>query len=324
MFTGVWKPALLPTTRFVLAVVLLCHTTTLLANETNYDLTRIADGVFVIFGPTDLQTRENRGFRNNVGIVLTDKGVVIIDPGGSAWSGEMVVERISSISSEPIIAIFNTHAHDDHWMGNEGIKRNYPDAVIYAHPIAKRKIEGSDGERSLESVNQRTQGTGGNEKVVPPDKALDDNTIVSFGTTRFRIHHAGAAHTNNDLLVELIDQRVLFTGDIVRNGMIGLIDEEGSFKGNIAVIDKILDDDFSFYVPGHGPAGGMDVPELYRRYLNALVSTVEELFEEDLADFEMKPKVLEAVSEFANWKNFDALVGQHVSQVYLEVEADSF
>lgn len=311
-------------TRYILAAALICHVTTLFANEANFILTRITDEIYVIFGPTDRQTKENRGFRNNVGIVLTDKGVVVIDPGGSAWAGEMVVERIRDISSEPIIAIFNTHAHGDHWMGNEGIKRSYPDAVIYAHPVAKRRIEGTDGEQWLEFVGQRTQGTGGNKKVVPPDKSLDDNTIVSFGTTRFHVHHVGAAHTDNDLLVELVDQRVLFTGDIVRNGMIGLIGEDGSFKGNIAAIDKILNAQFNVYIPGHGPAGGTDVPASYRRYLNAVVSTVEELFEEDLADFEMKPKVLEAVSEFSNWKNFDALVGQHVSKVYLEIEADSF
>jgi glyoxylase-like metal-dependent hydrolase (beta-lactamase superfamily II) len=311
-------------TRYILTAALLFHATTLFANEVSFNLTRITEGIYVIFGPTDRQTRENRGFRNNVGIVLTDEGVVVIDPGGSAWAGEMVVERISDISSAPVIAIFNTHAHGDHWMGNEGIKRSYPDAVIYAHPVAKRRIEGADGEQWLELVDQRTRGTGGNRKVVPPDKTLDDNTIVSFGSTRFHVHHAGAAHTDNDLLVALVDQRVLFTGDIVRNGLIGLIEEEGSFKGNIAAIDKILNDQFDIYVPGHGPAGGAEVPASYRRYLNAVVGTVEELFEEDLADFEIKPKVLEAVSEFSNWKNFDDLVGQHVSQVYLEIEADSF
>jgi glyoxylase-like metal-dependent hydrolase (beta-lactamase superfamily II) len=310
--------------RYVLTAALLCHMTMLLAGDTNYNLTRITDGIYVIFGPTDRQTKENRGFRNNVGIVLTDKGVVVIDPGGSAWAGEMVVERISDISSKPIIAIFNTHAHGDHWMGNEGIKRSFPDAVIYAHPVAKRRIEGIDGEQWLELVDQRTQGTGGNKKVVPPDKALDDNTIVSFGTTRFHVHNAGAAHTDNDLMVEVVDQGVLFTGDVVRNGMIGTIEEYGSFKGNIAAINNILNDQFNFYIPGHGSAGGTAVPASYLRYLNAVVSTVEELFEEDLADYEMKPKVLEAVSEFTNWKNFDDLVGQHVSQVYLEIEADSF
>jgi glyoxylase-like metal-dependent hydrolase (beta-lactamase superfamily II) len=236
----------------------------------------------------------------------------------------MVVERINAISRKPIIAIFNTHAHGDHWMGNEGIKRTYPEAVVYAHPVAKRKIEGTDGEQWLELVDQRTQGTGGNKKLVPPDKALNDNTIVEFGATRFQVHHAGPAHTDNDLMVEVIEQRVLFTGDIVRNGMIGIIGEDGSFKGNITAIDKILNDQFNFYIPGHGPAGNTDVPASYRRYLSAVMSTVEELFEEDLADFEMKPKVLEAVSEFATWENFDDLIGRHVSQVYLEIEADSF
>lgn len=314
----------MPAIRYLLAVALLCHSTTLLSNEVTYNPTRILDGVYVIFGPIDRQTRENRGYRNNVGIVLTDEGVVVIDPGGSAWAGEMVAEQIRGIFDKPVIAVFNTHAHGDHWLGNEGIKRNYPGAVIYAHPVAKGKIESPYGEEWIERVNQVTEGTAGNEKLVPPDKAVDDDSIIEFGSTRFHVHHAGLAHTNNDIMVELVEQRVLFTGDVVRNGMIGSIEESGSFKGNIAAIDEILEKRLEFYIPGHGPAGGHEVPASFRRYLSAVVGTVERLIEEDLADFEIKPHVVEAAAEFSTWENFDDLVGQHVNQVYLEIEADLF
>ena len=44
----------------------------------------------------------------------------------------------------------------------------------------------------------------------------------------------------------------------------------------------------------------------------------------DLADFEMKPEVLEATAEYSGWKNYQDLVGPHVSQVYLEIEASLF
>jgi len=314
----------MPAIRFVFAVALLIHATAPLANEAGYSPVRITDQVYVIFGPTDQQNRENRGFRNNVGIVLTDAGVVVIDPGGSAWAGEMVAEKIRALSRMPVIAIFNTHAHGDHWLGNEGIRRSYPEAVIYAHPVAKSRIEGPYGKGWLERVDQATEGTAGTGILVPPDKAVDDNSLIEFGSTRFHIHHAGRAHTNNDIMVEVVGQRVMFTGDVVRNGMIGIIEESGSFRGNIAAIDEILHEPLDYYIPGHGPAGGSEVPASYRGYLGALVTTVEELIGENLADFEMKPVVVEAAAEYSGWKNFDDLVGQHVSQVYLEIEASLF
>ena len=198
------------------AVALLCTAAISLAADNDYPLTRIVDGIYVVYGPVEMPDKENRRFRNNPGIVLTSAGVVVIDPGGSAWAGEMVIERVYTLTSDPIVAVFNTHAHGDHWMGNEGIKRDYPDVVIYAHPIAKRKIEGAYGEQWLETIERMTEGTAGT-KLVPPDKALEDGATVQVGDTQFRIHHAGIAHTDNDLMVEVLGQNVLFMGDLVRN-----------------------------------------------------------------------------------------------------------
>ena len=59
----------------------------------DYSLHRVTDKIYVIYGPFDIPNNKNRGFRNNPVIVLTSQGVVVLDPGGSAHAGEMVVER---------------------------------------------------------------------------------------------------------------------------------------------------------------------------------------------------------------------------------------
>lgn len=57
----------------------------------DYPTERIADNVYVIYGPLELHSPENQGFMNNPGIVITDAGAMVIDPGSSVQSGEMVL-----------------------------------------------------------------------------------------------------------------------------------------------------------------------------------------------------------------------------------------
>ncbi len=290
----------------------------------DYSLHRVTDKIYIIYGPFDLPNKDNRGFRNNPVIVLTSQGVVVFDPGGSAHAGEMVVRKIRTISKAPIVAIFNSHAHGDHWLGNEGVRRTYPQAVIYGHPTMKARVDGADGERWLAMIERLTEGTAGGRKVVGPDKALSNGDIIKIGDTSFRIHHTGPAHTDNDIMIEVVDQKALFTGDVVRNGALGLMESEASFKGNIAAIDWMVQKKFKHYIPGHGRAGAIQIVQAYRTYLDKLLTTVKKLYAENLYDYEMKPKVLEAVAAYKGWAGFESMVGPHVSRAYLEVEAEAF
>ena len=57
----------------------------------------VTDGVYVIYGPLGLPDENNRGFRNNVAIVDTAAGAVVLDPGGSAWAGEQIAAAVDAV-----------------------------------------------------------------------------------------------------------------------------------------------------------------------------------------------------------------------------------
>ncbi len=287
-------------------------------------LTQISDKIYLIYGPLDQPSKENRGFRNNPVIVLTSAGVVVLDPGGSAWSGEMVVDKIKSITRDPIVAVFNSHAHGDHWLGNEGVRRAYPEAVIYGHPVMTSRINGSEGIDWLEQIERLTENTGGGKAVVAPNLTVNNNDVIDIGDTKFRIHHTGPAHTDSDIMIEIVDQQTLYTGDVVRNKLLGLMRSDSSFIGNIAAIEAMVKMGFKYYIPGHGKVGGAEIALDYRNYLESVYSTVKQLYEEELEDFEMKPAVLDAVSAYKDWVGFDLRLGANVSRAYLEVESEEF
>jgi glyoxylase-like metal-dependent hydrolase (beta-lactamase superfamily II) len=287
-------------------------------------LTRVTEKIYVIYGPFELPDEHNRGFRNNPVVVLTGTGMVVFDPGGSAWAGESVVRAIESITSDPVVAVFDSHAHGDHWLGNEGVRRAYPQAVIYGHPTMKARVEGPEGERWLDQIAQLTKGTADGRKVVGPDRVVNDGDVIQIGNTQFRIYHFGQAHTDNDIMIEVVGEDALFTGDVVRNGLLGIMESDASFAGNIAAIDAVVDKGFKYYIPGHGRVGGVEVAVAYRGYLDTLLRSVRRLYADQLADYEMKPAVSEAVSAYRDWVGFDLRLGAHVSRAYLEVEAEEF
>ncbi|MCP5298149.1 MAG: MBL fold metallo-hydrolase [Chromatiaceae bacterium] len=284
----------------------------------------VTDGVYVIYGPLGLPDENNRGFRNNVAIVDTAAGAVVLDPGGSAWAGEQIAAAVDAVLGKPVVAVFDSHAHGDHWLGNEGVRRIYPDIEIYAHPVMKARVVGAEGLRWLEQIQRLTNGTANGRSVVAPTKTVSDGDEVVIGGTTFRIHHPGHAHSDNDVMIEVVSKRVLFTGDIVRNGLMGLMEADSSFAGNVAAIDRLLAMDVAHYIPGHGPIGGRRALVAYRTYLDTLLGTVRKLYDAGLADYEMKPAVSDAVSSFRSWEGFAVRLGAHVSRAYLEVEAEQF
>lgn len=288
----------------------------------DYPLARLTSNVYVIHGPAEDPTPANQAFRNNPGIVLTKEGAVIIDPGSSVYVGEMVVRQVKTLTGKPIVAVFNTHAHGDHWLGNEGIKLAYPRAVIYAHPKMKAMALQDEGRMWIKAFNDRSNGAVEGTTPVGPDKAVNDGDVITIGGTRFRVLHPGPAHSDHDLMIELPDEKVLFFGDVVRDGLLSPF--QASFKGNIAAIDRGLQTGATVFVPGHGRSGDRTAAVNYRRFLETMREQVRTHFRKGLSDFEMKPKVAEALGNYRSWSALSENLGPLVSAAYLEIEAEEF
>jgi len=288
----------------------------------DYPVTKISDRIYVIYGPYELPNKQNQGFRHNPAFVVTSAGVIVIDPGGGKNVGEMVLKKIRAITDKPVVAVFDTHSHGDHWLGNDAIKRAYPKAVIYGHPNMKAALEAGEGERWVKVMNRETQGETAGTVDVGPDKTVNHGEVITIGDRQFRVHYFGSAHTDNDILIEVVEDKVLFVGDVVRVKALG--SQEGSFKGNIAAIEKLLSLPVKTFVPGHGPAGGREILDTYNGFLQKFYATVQELYKSGISDYEMKPKVIETLKEYRGWAEFDTFIGPQVSQLYLEVEKELF
>jgi hypothetical protein len=99
--------------------------------------------------------------------------------------------------------------------------------------------------------------------------------------------------------------------------------QDFSATGQIRAVEYALEIPVDIYVPGHGPAGGREIPEATKRFLEILYQSVQRHYDEGLADFEMRDQVADELSEFSDWSGFDQ-IGRLISYVYQQVEAAEF
>ena len=289
----------------------------------DYPFTQVAENTWVIHGPLEMPNVTNQGFMNNPGIVITAAGIVVVDPGSSVQAGEMVLRMARQVSDKPVVAVFNTHIHGDHWLGNQAIRAAYPDAPIYGHTKMLAMITDGAGDTWVDLMDRLTEGATRGTRVVAPGHAVKHGDTIRIGNKTFRIHHYGQAHTLTDIMIEVEEDGVIFLGDNVTADRIPRL-SDGTFMGNINSIDKIAENDAKTWIPGHGPTGDKSIISAYRDYLQAVYAAAQQAFNNDMDSSDVKAISVKTTAEFSDWAGYDEELGPHGAQAYLEVEAAEF
>lgn len=288
-------------------------------------LTKVTDSVYVVHGAQAMPDKSNKGFISNSGIVVSEEGVVIIDTGGSREVGEMLLQKIRQVTDKPVVAVFNTHVHGDHWFGNVAVRKAYPNVRIYAHERAIERLTSGEADQWVELFSQAMDKSAEGAEIVLPDRGLKGGETIEIAGNSYNTHHTGHAHTDSDIMIEYPADRTLFAGDIVIAGSVvsGARPEDFSTKGQIAAVEYALGLPVDIYVPGHGPTGGREIPEATKRFLEVLYDSVQRYYDEGLEDFEMRDKVVADLSDFSDWSGYDR-IGRLISFVYQQIEAAEF
>jgi glyoxylase-like metal-dependent hydrolase (beta-lactamase superfamily II) len=191
------------------------------------------------------------GSGGNIAVLPGDDAKLIIDSGFLGSRGK-IVDALSSLSSDPIKHLVNTHWHFDHTDGNEWM--HSAGATITAHENTRKHLSTST---RVEDWNFTFPASPAG--AIPTDVFNADKTLRLNGAT-IALKYYGSAHTDGDVSAYFIEADVLHTGDTWWNGHYPFIDYStgGSLDGMIKAAETNLAmvTDKTVVIPGHGPVGG--------------------------------------------------------------------
>jgi glyoxylase-like metal-dependent hydrolase (beta-lactamase superfamily II) len=282
----------------------------------------VSENVYVMHGPRSQPNPQNQGFMNNPGLIVGQSGLILIDPGSTLQVGNKILQEVAKISNKPVVAVFNSHIHGDHWLGNQAVRQLYPQVDIYAHANTVSQALGSEGASWLSLMSRLTEGQSQGTEIVTANKTAQHGDRIIVAGEEFRIHALIPSHTDTDIMIEHVASRTIFTGDNCFKLRLGRFDGSSSITGTIAALEYLLEQDFDLVVPGHGPSGDVNNALMpYLDYLRELRSGVAEGMEAELEDYEIKQKILPRFAHMTDWAEFDSLFGRNVNKMFLELEA---
>jgi len=286
---------------------------------------KIADGVYVHYGKHEnIYEGSNIGDIANLGFIIGDESIAVIDTGGSHQVGEALKLAIKKISKKPIKYVINTHVHQDHIFGNTAFISD--ETIIYGHFNLKKALQerGSQYIRQVSEAGDKVKGT---RIIFPhriiaetsPDqvKKLSNEITIDLGNRKLLLTSHATAHTYSDASVFDLKTKTFFVGDLVSDERAPTMD--GLVKNWIKVLNEIEKIDFKIMVPGHGKIQ-IDNTALKktRTYLQVLYDDVIDALKKDMP----AEKVIKiaAQTEKDKWILFDRVNPGNVVRTFMRYE----
>jgi len=207
------------------------------------------------------------GDGGNVAVLVTNEGVLLVDD-KFQQDHDQIIEKVKSITSQPIRYVVNTHYHEDHSGGN-GRMLMVPGVEIISTANSRKNI--LEHKQSNASPN-----------VVPAKITFTQETSIFLGGKEVRARYFGRGHTNGDAVIYFPADRTIHTGDLMA-GTSPLIDYNGG--GSLIEWAKTLDAamaqlDFDTVIPGHGNVTNKAGLKTYRDNVEKLRNRVTGLIRE--------------------------------------------
>jgi glyoxylase-like metal-dependent hydrolase (beta-lactamase superfamily II) len=286
---------------------------------------KASERVYYVEGEPAVASSANRGFNSNASFVVTGDGVVVFDALGTPPLGAALKAAIARVTPQPIRLVIVSHYHADHFYGLQALAG--PGVEIWAHAAGREALGSPFTQERLEQrrrdlwpdVDQDTRLVGATRWL---DFAGAKEIAFERGGVRFRLIDVAGAHSPEDLMLWVENDRVLLAGDLYFSGRLPFVGNADS-KAWLAAMDRIGPLRPAMVVPGHGRASRDPQPDidLTREYLRFLREQMGNAVRE-LMPFDEAYSAVDW-SRYAKVPAFDAANRINAYGTYLRLEQEA-
>ena len=296
-----------------LAIFLLTFSMYIFASGPSIDFEEVAPGIFVHQGEHLDVDETYHGDIANIGFIVGEESIAVIDSGGSLKIGNELKSAISKFSKLPVRYVINTHVHLDHIYGNASFVGESVDFIGHVElpkAMALRK-------EFYERINLEFLDVPNDQSIqVAPNILIKPNEskIFDLGNRKIKVTAYSIAHTKTDVTIEDMKTKTLWAGDLLFTERTPVID--GDIHGFIAVIDKILMLNIEQVIPGHGtPTKKWKEAFLKEQnYFKLLRDEVRLAIDND-QDLQLTIDTA-GQSESKKWELFDIQNGRNINKIF--------
>jgi len=278
-------------------------------------INEVADGVYVHVGK-HLSFDENYDADiANIGFIVGNDSVAIIDTGGSYQVGKSLREAVRSVTALPIRYVINTHIHPDHIFGNAAFEQDHPDFIGHANLPQTLSL---NEDALLRNLQKELGANAGGSKVIIPSQIVKESLELDLGDRKLQLKAWPKAHTNTDLTVFDDKTKTLWTGDLLFITRTPSLD--GDLKGWVSAIDELKTIQDKLTIPGHGnPSHSKnDMLDKEKNYLVLLLSETRAAIKNGMSLMAAINTI--GKNENGDWQLFDVVNRRNVNFAYPQLE----
>ena len=282
----------------------------------SFEVDEIDTGIFVHYGKQEENSPINKGDIANIGFIVGNKSVMVIDTGGTPRIGKMLLDSIRKISQLPITHIVITHGHPDHFLGVSAFDKT--EAKIVGHERLNRSIEANFNFYKQLQISTTLDPSLKNSKEFLIDKVVkvNEEKIIDLGQRKIVIKAWKSGHTDNDLTIYDLKTKTLWTENIFNERVPSVRASIIGWLNNLKALEKLEIDKI---VPGHGPVKSKeDSLRPMINYFNRIIKEVRDFHSTNRTLIDAQNLIANQNEE--NWLLYENYNASNVSRAFTELE----
>jgi glyoxylase-like metal-dependent hydrolase (beta-lactamase superfamily II) len=206
----------------------------------------------------------------NIGYVIGDKALLVIDTGLGPRNGEAVFAVAQKLAGARPIYLAVTHVHPEHDLGAQ------------AFSAETRLLRSADQQKDIAEFGLDLAKVFAGRSAInaellkgadfrKPDTVFDQEYDLDLGGVTARLVALGPNHTRGDVGIWVEPDRVLFAGDVAMKAQPAFASPYSSIRQWFASLDRLEALKPALVVPSHGPLGDAGFITGYRNYLKEVL-----------------------------------------------------